>query len=115
MINERKEVLNDWLGVNNIIGSKEFRPVGDTFSSIVATTIPIHACKKSINSRFCPWGELSSIIVPSSRLNLPLPSALRTCMCGGRCSLVKKKNLKPKKKNIVGIFFSFVVFFRKDR
>ena len=53
VINERKEVLNDGFVINNLIGSKEFCPVCDTFSSIVATTIPIHAREKSFNSKLC--------------------------------------------------------------
>ena len=50
---EREEVLNDGFGINNLIGSKEFCPVCDTFSPIVATTIPIHAREKSFNCKFC--------------------------------------------------------------
>ena len=52
MVNERKKVLNDRFGINNLIGSKEFCPVCDTFFPIVATIIPIHAREKSFNGKF---------------------------------------------------------------
>ena len=53
VINERKEVLNDEFGINDLIGSKEYCPMCDTFSPIVATTIPIHAREKFFNGKYC--------------------------------------------------------------
>ena len=61
MVNERKEVLNDGFGINDLIGSKEFCPVCDTSSPIAATTIPIHAREKSFNASFY-WRGGSNLV-----------------------------------------------------